>query len=323
MASTNTASDHTPLTPRHRRWQDLRAWRLSLGLCVGPIVFAVIYVAPYMFQAGMTPGRMLPFFLTTLAYFIGGSIIAGWTYLLVVVRRRRKISRIECVLFGVALVDAVWLVSFAADDQQSLRAAINAALTWSFVTGTLFFSLAGLLHGWLFWRFGVQPSREDSTDAVAGRAHTLERSWPDLSTWRLSFGLSVGAVPPAILGLLLNTDKPLGETAVVVPAFLLALASWCLIGGWTYLLLISRRRGLIRRHDCLWLGVGLMELAIIVSGIFLWAEHGLDDFRGGVVGILIALVLMLLFGLLGGWLLWRVGVRPAPLEHDRTTSVFD
>jgi len=316
-----TGEDIAP-TPLHRRWRDLRAWRLNLGLCLGPIAMGFLYSVLAAF-AGLDD--LLSVVLGVFILSVGLALVGGWLYLLVVVRSRRRIARIECLLLGVVLTVLLPLAAFLAviaDEQQSLGELFSSTELLVIVVGGLILISLGLFSGWLFWRFGVRPSWEEEIDAVAGSPLARERKWRDLSAWRLSLGLIPGPVLLAILMALTYADRPPGKLAIIVSGVLFGAGAWSLIGGWIYLLLSIRRRGLLRRRDCLWLGVGLMELLLLVPISFRLAQDGLIVLYEDVQSLFFMIAFALLFGLLSGWLFWRIGVRPANLPEP-DISVFD
>ena len=109
---------------------------------------------------------------------------------------------------------------------------------------------------------------------------------------------------------------------------------WSLIGGWIYFLAIVRPRRKIARRECLLLGVVLGELMPfpMVSLIFAVDDRkGLTEVFGDpalgapyFIGIFSGSeILLSLTGLLGGWLFWRFGVRPAPVPQPDVSAVFD
>ncbi len=162
------------------------------------------------------------------------------------------------------------------------------------------------------------------------------RLWRDLSKWKLWLALVVAPLPPVILGELLLTLF-FGAGGLGMMAGILAAAeTWAMLLGMIYLVL-ARRRGFVRRLDCLLLGVLLAfslpavamgtDIAVdriqgvpaVDSGFTGDSYHGPSD---GPLALLLG-VLLVPFGMLGGWVFWRVGVRPAPIRTVDVAAVFD
>jgi hypothetical protein len=101
---------------------------------------------------------------------------------------------------------------------------------------------------------------------------------------------------------------------------------WSLVCGLAYLQTITRWRGEIARYECLLLGFGssfLFPSALFGSMPLLrgeppqWFEWG-DLQYLAMVGLICAP-----FGVLGGWLFWRLGIRPAKAPTTDFAAVFD
>jgi hypothetical protein len=187
----------------------------------------------------------------------------------------------------------------------------------------------GLLGGWLFWRIAGLPTTSDMSQADP----RLEGRWRDLRKGRvtaalvlapgISFSL-LAAMSTLAFGL---PSEPSLNIAGVGPAVLI-FELWCLAIGFLYLFVICRRRGYVRRRDCLFLGMLGFCLFPQLEVIFRGSLAGsLIDPQAGIGGILSAVVGAALdflpFGLLSGWLFWRFGVRPTKPQELGMASVFD
>jgi hypothetical protein len=153
---------------------------------------------------------------------------------------------------------------------------------------------------------------------------THQRLWQDVPAWRLSLGLLLVPAPLVLFILVIQIpDLPSRYISFRLLELLLSSTGWCLIAGWAYSLLIARRRGIVGRLECLRAGLVLMELMLPVLWLLFWVVMGRRGFDPGIADFTAGAVLMAMFGMLGGWLLWWFGVRPAPLPDDGTSAAFE
>jgi hypothetical protein len=168
-----------------------------------------------------------------------------------------------------------------------------------------------------------------------------QRRWGDMGKRRLSLGLAVAPVPSVAIGILLMIVVAEGIAtprymAIGGVTILLAAMVWSSLVGWVYLLLVSRRRGVLSRIECLLLGIAaafvLPPVAELLSIVIDWITANPDtgvpgdpwDAAGFFDIFFIGLAIALMpFGLLGGWIFWRVGVRPAVTTVGDVAPVFD
>jgi hypothetical protein len=160
------------------------------------------------------------------------------------------------------------------------------------------------------------------------------RHWRDLSKWRLLLGLAAAPVLPVAFGTLLLAILD-GDVLLGAVASILAVAEiWSMIAGTGYLV-FARLRGGIRRAECILLGA---FLAFTLPFAADFTTGAIDRMSGmatpedewisleGPSDSTFALVvgLMLIpFGVVGGWVFWRVGVRPAQPKEADVATVFD
>lgn len=142
----------------------------------------------------------------------------------------------------------------------------------------------------------------------------------DVKPRRIVLGLIVAPIAPALLALpLAGYPWPDflsgGAWFVWITATLLALPwSWA-FGGW-YLLRKWRSSGMIERFDCLAIGGGLaFGLPTIHMLLWLggeWFISGQADWLGPFMILLapVAGIFVVPFGLFGGWIFWRIAIRP-------------
>jgi hypothetical protein len=164
------------------------------------------------------------------------------------------------------------------------------------------------------------------------------RAWQDLSQGRLLLGLAAAPLLPVALGALLVTivESRGGGLVTGVAAIVAVAEIWSLVAGTAYLF-VARLRGGIRRVDCLLLGAVIafsLPFAVrFASAIIDWmmgaaAPASEDDWfvmesPSISTFVLVGALMMLPFGALGGWVFWRVGVRPARPKVVDVARVFD
>jgi len=167
------------------------------------------------------------------------------------------------------------------------------------------------------------------------------RAWRDLSKIRLLIGLAFAPVPPFVLGALIMTMLGASLFLTSLWPILAAAEIWSMLGGMIFLLM-SRLRGFVRRAHCLLLGAflaaSLPSAAMVTSKAIdrmfsatAGQEQSAEDFEfernflgpsDGEVVFYLGLILIP-FGTLGGWVFWRVGVRPAPMPAPDVAAVFE
>lgn len=207
---------------------------------------------------------------------------------------------------------------------RSKEVPIRAALT-----GGIYHIPFGLLGGWLFWRMAARPSRVASEHST----NSHYRRWQDLRMGRLVGALMLAAGVPwivlTIVAALLHDSAPSLIINYGLAGVLIGLEIWFLGLGLLYLFVVCRRRGNIRRGDCLLLGTLLTCFFLVFAFVMAFATGLPLDRNDGeeVVGqfmAAVALSIMLIpFGLFSGWIFWRVGARPAKEPDLRVAPVFD
>ncbi|HEY4161557.1 MAG TPA: hypothetical protein VGM59_00755 [Dongiaceae bacterium] len=174
-----------------------------------------------------------------------------------------------------------------------------------------------------------------------------ERRWRDLSTVRVCSGLILAPILAylayASLVLFIADNSRL---CLTLGAMGLAALLWSLCVGNVYLATFVRRRSVTSRTECILLGLGIVvtmpvvcwwvfDLGLIHFAPFLYLAHlflgsaaphkpTIDFWEATLVSALAGGLLSPL-GLFGGWLLWRIGVRPAPMSVPAAelAPVFD
>jgi hypothetical protein len=156
-------------TSIHRQWQDLRKWRL-----VGALMLAACVLWVFIVVAGGLADFPLPGFGLLAALIVSEVwfLVLGLAYLFAFARRRRTLSRRDCLVLG------TWLIGLFPAFVVAISYAIVpnprniASLVEWFVVGELLAAAVGvlmipfgLLAGWFFWRFGVRPAPLPEPDA--------------------------------------------------------------------------------------------------------------------------------------------------------------
>jgi hypothetical protein len=181
-----------------------------------------------------------------------------------------------------------------------------------------------------------------------------QRRWSDLQMGRLAVGLVAAPLPPIVLGCLLlwlvDSGDPFTDDGTFIPAgerffnvlrvgaiVEAAAGPWSIIAGLAALVLRSRRSGLVGRVDCFLLGILLAFsipvvcwlCSLAVDAVVVQWGSGLPYFNFGHLGTdglgIAALVGLPLtpFGFLGGWIFWRLVIRPAVAPVPDVSGMFE
>jgi hypothetical protein len=136
--------------------------------------------------------------------------------------------------------------------------------------------------------------------------------------------------------MMIGGGTPPVEMLAIIGGLLAAAEVWSVLGGTIFVLVLVWIRGALRRGDCLLLGVllafSLPFAALLADAVVDWITGagppdavGWDDFEGPSDQFFAPIIAVILvpFGGLGGWILWRVGVRPARPKPIDVAPVFD
>jgi hypothetical protein len=310
--------DLETLRSTERRWEDLRTWRLWLGISLGPMLLFALFTSITLADAQSTAGNYL-----WLLYFaipsLGWPLVSGWTYLLAVVHSRGVITRRGCLLLGVTtfavlpptvlffatiLGSRSVLADFVEELNQRPAAALST-LAWVETACVLF----GLLNGWVFWRIGVRPAVTNATHSPAHVTSTPTR--------RTFAALLLASVPTTI---------PMIPSALAGPRGLIAVSLAC-PGIWLIAGAISVKvRMSFRLHECLLLGMLLALLVtpavLLLGGLIAQLSNPIPFSviaplqKIGLSAITAAGVVQVPFGVAGGWLFWRMAALPTGARMD-------
>jgi hypothetical protein len=163
-------------------------------------------------------------------------------------------------------------------------------------------------------------------------SNPLRRSWRDLDFRRLTLGLAAAPIPSIPIGyVVVSSARGMHLVVPDLASELLSLAFvalsaeiWTLSFGAIYLVTSPRRSGAITRANCLFLGgLGAVIYPPMVAGLTV-------AFTDTMVLAILALPIAILaglsilpFGVLGGWIFWRIGVRPAKSWPHGIEHVFE
>jgi hypothetical protein len=162
-----------------------------------------------------------------------------------------------------------------------------------------------------------------------------QRRWKDLRLSKLAMGLCLAPILPMLVSMLPiwlfvyeGEPAPVGRALLYIGYYMAIVVFWSLASGLAAVWIVARGRGLIGRTTCLLLGcTGAFLLPIFAAfvGGLIKQLRGLPlslDVEDLQVFCLLGFA-ALPFGLVGGWLFWRIGVRPAVRKTVDIASAFD
>jgi magnesium-transporting ATPase (P-type) len=333
--------------PNRRLWRNLRFLRIAGALLVATLPFATAFVLTAFVVFDEDNSSDLSVAELALFYALNFIFIAICTGIhLILTRIRGFATRRQCFVWGVLtsiFVEVICLglpIALTPEAEQSTTGLMPVLLAAG--VGGLLFLPAGLLSGWIYWRLGIRPesqpranTRPDPVDRMS--LTPRHRRWRDLRVGRILLGL---AIAPVIVTVLLTLawifdgemagEEIIGATIVVL---ILTTVYWQM-GGWGYLLAVTRPRRRIMRLECLLISLVLTDLLLPLLLMFVFAiegKQGLINMFGGrelsalliIVVLAAAAILFAPVGLLNGWLFWRIGVRPAAMPEPDVGAVFD
>jgi hypothetical protein len=169
------------VTILHRRWADLRLWRLALGLACAPLPGMVAILVAGIGVDGLSPERTLWYGRVAAETTLLWWILIGLIYLVAVTCWRRRIARSECLwlgtLSGPFFIVAIFLLRHFAPlailrlldlrpHMTSLAVELpNLAEPDAYVIAIIC-GFIGLLGGWIFWGIGIRPAPLPPPDAA-------------------------------------------------------------------------------------------------------------------------------------------------------------
>jgi hypothetical protein len=170
------------MTVLHRRWADLRLWRLCLGLAAAPLPIAFVILVGVSTIEQPTLERLLWYARVIVECTVIWSLVAGLAYFIVVTRQRMKLARAECLALG-AVTGGLFpdvIMSFRhfaplavlglMDLHPHTRPLLPELFDWTSPSDfimTSVFAVAGAFSGWILWGVAVRPAPLPPPDIAA------------------------------------------------------------------------------------------------------------------------------------------------------------
>jgi len=158
---------------------------------------------------------------------------------------------------------------------------------------------------------------------------STQRRRAGLRQWRLLLAPLLGAIVMTWAIVLLDDLFAEEEKRMQWRDLAIALSSpslWSLVSGIAYLQTVTRMRDQIARYECLLLGCVsgfLWPVAMDIGSNLLFHGHLPALQWNAISAYSIGGLFTLPFGLFGGWVFWRLGVRPASPPAMNYAAVFD
>jgi hypothetical protein len=175
----------------------------------------------------------------------------------------------------------------------------------------------------------TKSRRQQFRERPDAPSDSLRRAWSAVSKARMVFGLAAaGTVPCIAFWFLLElTNDGLEIRALLITAATVAGlgVSWFVGLGALFLVWVGHTYGAVSRFNCLALCATLGFFTPLLYAVFSMALAPPSDVTESLGRILDGALSGLLFGplgLFGGWLLWRIAVRPASAPIEEMVEVF-
>ncbi|WP_395019917.1 hypothetical protein [Dongia sp.] len=156
---------------------------------------------------------------------------------------------------------------------------------------------------------------------------SLQRAWRDVNKAHVVFGLALASLAPvapsAIFIWLTADDAGAFDWIGFLSIFGIA-TFWFVAGGSLFLFWHGHRTSTVERFDCLSLCASVSALLPAATGLtvaVLTSDLHPPSF-GLVLGLAFVGLCLALPGLFGGWLLWRIAIRPAARPLREIAEVF-
>jgi hypothetical protein len=170
--------------------------------------------------------------------------------------------------------------------------------------------------------------RRRSWELTETQGHPLQRAWSTVNKARMVFGLAAAAIVPcAAFWFLLGTNADHGFDAAMIDIAEIAAIGMCwFIGvGSLFLAWAGRTYGAVSRFNCLALCATLtfsMPLFLLLVSDTVNPSPDAGDAFYQILGAAFVGMIPTPINLLGGWLLWRVAIRPAAVPLEELAEVF-
>jgi hypothetical protein len=152
----------------HRRWQDLRMWRVMLALVLAAAVAGVLAYGTGILLVGLPPASLTiaalaPAMMLVEVWFL----VLGLVYLFAISRHRGSVGRRECFRLGALLTCFFPVFAIAAGLILDVPLGIgenedvgtSVSMIWVAIANGVLLIPLGLFSGWILWRVGVWPAR--------------------------------------------------------------------------------------------------------------------------------------------------------------------
>jgi hypothetical protein len=174
----------------------------------------------------------------------------------------------------------------------------------------------------------VKSRRQQWREQPDADPDSLQRSWGDVNKARVVFCLAAaGILPTALFWLWIGLEPddfaaPI-VTGIVFSAFAM---TWFVGAGSLFLFWLGQTHGVVERFNCLALCATLsffMPLVVLLVAVGLSpSQTGADFIMWVIFGAGFGGLVVSPLGLIGGWILWRIAIRPAARPLKEIAEVF-
>jgi hypothetical protein len=161
------------------------------------------------------------------------------------------------------------------------------------------------------------------------RTDSLQRAWRDVNKARVVFGLGLAPIFPSAISWTwtgLTTDNVDIDDFIFTSIVSTGLGMcWCIGVGSLFLLWLGRTYGLVGRFNCLALcGTLTFSMPLVTSLIaFSTGPHrSITENVGTILGSAVIGLGLAPLGIFGGWVLWRIAIRPAAVPVQEMAEIF-
>jgi hypothetical protein len=177
--------------------------------------------------------------------------------------------------------------------------------------------------------FRTERARRRWQEPAKDSTESLQRAWSEVSKVRVVLGLAAAPLfPCAVFWTWLGvTSKPIDLSGFLLTSIVSTTLGICwFIGvGSLFLVLLGRAYGVIGRFNCLALCATLTFSMPLVSTLIGIAMAPFMDISASLSAILESAfsgLILAPFGIIGGWGLWRIAIRPAARPLEEIAEVF-
>lgn len=160
-------------------------------------------------------------------------------------------------------------------------------------------------------------------------ADSLHRAWPAVNKARVVLGLGAAPTVPCVaFWFWIGFSHDFAEIRNLIASSITStgLAMCYFIGvGSAFMLWLGRTYGVVARFNCLALGASLTFSMPPLNVVIDLISGPRPDNTGSLLAMLSAVTLGLVlvpFGIFGGWMLWRIAIRPASVPLKEMAEIF-